>query len=86
MDQIFVIYHPFSMNQEILVHKDGVLKEQVSVSLSRVNDVIYGLANKYDIKNIKLIGNQDYLSQFKAEITTCFKNFEDYKIEVKENL
>lgn len=74
MDHIIVNFCPFTMNQNVLVYQNGVCVEQLSLPIERIKDSVFGLKNKYNISQIDLCGNQDYLSKIKAEMLTDFKN------------
>ena len=72
MDSIIVAYQPFVKSQNIFVYKDNSMVETLTADFDTVNDTITGLAKKYCIHDISLVGNQDYLSRFKAELNTKF--------------
>ena len=73
MDNIIVAYQPFVKTQNIFVYKDNAMVETLTVDFDKVNDTVAGLAKKYCIHDISLVGNQDYLSRFKAELNTKFE-------------
>ena len=72
MDNIIVAYQPFTKPQNIFVYKDNAMIETLTVDFNLVNETVVGLAKKYAIHDISLVGNQDYLSRFKAELNTRF--------------
>lgn len=67
MDKITVYVRPFDMSQNIFVYKDNTLKEY-RVMMEDLAFTISSLSNKYDISQIKLCGNIDYLLNIKNKI------------------
>ena len=74
MANIIVDYRPFTLVQEIFVYDNGVCVELLQAPINKISDVIGDLQNRYDIEQINLCGNQDYLSRFKAELGLKFAN------------
>lgn len=74
MANIIVDYRPFTLAQEIFVYDNGVCVELLQAPIDKIPDTISGLQNRYDIEQINLCGNQDYLSRFKAELGLKFAN------------
>lgn len=72
MDKIVVFFQPFSVMQNIAVYKNNEMVHTTQVDIERVSNVIKGLASQYDIKEVDLKGNQEYLEKFKAEILTNY--------------
>lgn len=82
-NKIVIKYQPFSVNQLILVIKDGAVVNSFSTDIDRVNNVVNGFAKEYGITNIEMHGNADYLSKFKASLNNQFAS-SGYNIEIKE--
>ena len=74
MANIVVNYRPFTLEQEIFVYDNGVCVELLQAPIDKIPDTISGLQNRYNIEQINLCGNQDYLSRFQAELSLKFAN------------
>ena len=74
MANIVVNYRPFTLVQEIFVYDNGVCVELLQAPIDKIPDIISGLQNRYNIEQINLCGNQDYLSRFQAELSLKFAN------------
>lgn len=72
MTNITVNFQPFLRNQMIYAYKDGNIVEDVSVPIEEISSAVTNLSKKYNANEINLIGNQDYLARFKAEMGTKF--------------
>lgn len=70
---IAVIYQPFAVMQKIFIYQNNKVVEQHSVELSRINDCVNGLTKRYEVSEIKLIGNSDYLREFRQEMFSKFE-------------
>ena len=74
MANIIVNYRPFTLTQEIFVYDNGICVELLQAPIDRTPDIVSGLQSRYNIEQINLCGNQDYLSRFKAELSLKFAN------------
>ena len=74
MANIVVNYRLFTLVQEIFVYDNGVCVELLQAPIDKIPDIISGLQSRYNIEQINLCGNQDYLSRFKAELSLKFAN------------
>ena len=74
MANIIVNYRPFTLAQEIFVYDGKSCVESLQASIDRIPDIVSGLQNRYNIEQINLCGNQDYLSRFQAELSLKFAN------------
>ena len=74
MANIIVNYRPFTLVQEIFVYDNGVCVELLQAPIDKIPDIISGLQSRYNIEQINLCGNQDYLSRFQAELSLKFAN------------
>ena len=74
MANIIVNYRSFTLEQEIFVYDNGVCIELLQAPIDKIPDTISGLQSRYNIEQINLCGNQDYLSKFKAELGLKFAN------------
>ena len=74
MVNIVVSYRPFTLVQEIFVYDNGVCVELLQAPIDKIPDIISGLQSRYNIEQINLCGNQDYLSRFQAELSLKFAN------------
>ena len=74
MTNIIVNYRPFTITQEIFIYDNGVCVELLQAPIDKILDIVSGLQSRYNIEQINLCGNQDYLSRFKAELSLKFAN------------
>ena len=74
MANIIVNYRPFTITQEIFIYDNGVCVELLQVPIDKISDIVSGLQSRYNIEQIDLCGNQDYLSRFQAELGLKFAN------------
>ena len=74
MANIVVNYRPFTLVQEIFVYDNGVCVELLQAPIDKIPDIVSGLQSRYNIEQINLCGNQDYLSRFQAELSLKFAN------------
>ena len=74
MANIIVNYRPFTLAQEILVYDGKSCVESLQAQIDGIPDIVSGLQSRYNIEQINLCGNQDYLSRFKAELSLKFAN------------
>lgn len=82
MNSLIINFQPFDLKQNITIYIDNECKEHISAPIERINDIVFGLVNKYNIQNINLCGSKDYLSKFKAELGLRFNNNSDLKINI----
>lgn len=74
MTSLVTVFQPFSISQSISVYSDGDIIESFDVPMDKVVDTIAGLKNQYNVEEINLIGSQDYLLKFKANLNSKFNN------------
>lgn len=74
MVNIVINYRPFTLAQEIFVYDGKNCIESFQAPIDRISDIVSGLQNRYNIEQINLCGNQDYLSRFQAELSLKFAN------------
>ena len=74
MANIIVNYRPFTLAQEIFVYDGKNCVESLQAPIDGISDIVSGLQSRYNIEQINLCGNQDYLSRFKAELGLKFAN------------
>ena len=74
MANIVVNYRPFTLAQEIFVYDGKSCVESLEALVDEIADIESGLQSRYNIEQINLCGNQDYLSRFKAELGLKFAN------------
>lgn len=68
MDKIVAYIQPFDAKQNIAVYVNNALKETVLVDFSQVSTTVKSLMSLYGIRNVTLVGSNDYLTKFRAEI------------------
>lgn len=72
MNKVIVFFQPFSLMQNIVVYKDNEMVHTTQVEIERVPNVVKGLCSQYDVKDVDLKGNQEYLEKYKAIILTDY--------------
>ena len=81
MDHIVAIIHPFVIEQEVDVYRDGECIEVVQCKLDDVTNVCYALCKKYNMHQIDLKGaNQLYTLHIKDELGA--DKYSDFNINV----
>lgn len=74
MANIVINYRPFTLAQEIFVYDGKSCVESLQAPIDKISDIVSGLQSRYNIEQINLCGNQDYLSKFQAELSLKFAN------------
>lgn len=84
MEHIIVDFQPFVAEQHIMVYQNGACVEQQYVNYDEVINYIIALSNKYNIENIDLCGNTDFLKKWKNDLqtNTSFTYGKDLKITI----
>ena len=72
---------PFVMKQTLNVYKDGECLESVECCITEYSKVAKALCKKYDIHEVDILGNENYLSKIKDDIVN--NKFDDFKIDVQ---
>ena len=75
MTKIIVINNMFDKNQNILVYKDNQMITSVNAELDELVDVVKSLASQYSIRTIDLVGNENFLTQFKNNFSSEFNQY-----------
>lgn len=82
MDHVVASIHPFVMEQEVDVYKDGECVKIAHCTLDEIVEVCYNLCKEYNIIQLDLCGqNQLYALNIKEKLEAPNK-FEDFKINV----
>lgn len=74
MNKIRVIFHQFTMKQDVIVYNDNKVIEKFSVNLSDVINFVDGIRNKYDVNEINLVGNAIFVSNYRDKFQNKFNN------------
>ena len=84
MEHIIVNFQPFVSNQHIMVYREGACIEQQYVDCNEVINTVVLLSNKYNITNIDLCGNTDFLKEWKndLQVNTNFANKNNLNITI----
>jgi len=66
----------FTLNQQILIYKDGVCILTMDTPIEEMTNVIYSLCRNYNINNINFCGNKEFCSKYVSELQNKydFKN------------
>lgn len=75
MTKIIVINNMFDKDQNILVYKDNQMITSVNAELDELVDVVKLLASQYSIRTIDLVGNENFLTQFKNNFLSEFNQY-----------
>ena len=75
MTKILVINNMFDKDQNILVYKDNQMITSVNAELDELVDVVKSLASQYSIRTIDLVGNENFLTQFKNNFSSEFNQY-----------
>ena len=75
MTKIIVINNMFDKDQNILVYKDNQMITSVNAALDELVDVVKSLASQYSIHTIDLVGNENFLTQFKNNFLSEFNQY-----------
>lgn len=67
MNHVVCVIHPFVVNQEVSVYKNGECVKQVECPLNELKTVLYQLCKENDIKEISLSGGQLYALKIRDE-------------------
>lgn len=82
--KIIFNYHPFTFQQVIYYYdEENDYKEKHFVVQDQIPEIIKGLVNSYDVKEILLFGPKEQMKLFKATILTDFEDNKDLKIEIE---
>ena len=82
--KIIFNYHPFTFQQVIYYYdEENDYREEHFVVQSQIPEIIKGLINSYNAKEVELYGPKEIMEHFKADILTNFEDNEDLKIEIK---
>ena len=74
MNKIRVIFHQFTMKQDVIVYNDNKVIEKFCVNLSDVINFVDGIRNKYDVNEINLVGNAIFVSNYRDKFQNKFNN------------
>ena len=85
MDHVVATIHPFVMQQEVDVYKNGECIKVIQCTLDDIEQVCYNLCKKYNIHQLDLCGvNQLYSLHIKENIDKSNNNkFNDFQINVE---
>ena len=72
MDKIVVFFQPFSLMQNIVIYRNNEIIYTTQVEIERISNAVKGLCSQYNITDVDLKGNQEYLEKYKAEILTNY--------------
>ena len=75
MTKSIVINNMFDKDQNILVYKDNQMITSVNAKLDELVDVVKSLASQYSIRTIDLVGNENFLTQFKNNFSSEFNQY-----------
>lgn len=76
---------PFVLEQDIYVYEDGNKIDNIKVPLSKINETIFSLSQKYNITTIDLMGSKQFnrglIKKIKEEEMT---KFNENKLQIRE--
>lgn len=68
MKKIISIIEPFAFTQQIYVYEDGNKLDAAVVELDKLKNVIFAIAERFDITDIDLKGSSKFLEGIKTDI------------------
>lgn len=80
MDYIVVIFHPFDLEQEVMVYQHGECIEQTHPCLEDTVKTIYKLNKQYHTDKIELCGNPFFINKYIRELKCYFSNIPTIEI------
>lgn len=72
MSKIVANFTSFTLNHKISVYQDDDIIEEVKAMADEMPTIIKGLKTKYDVDEINLIGNSEYLKKIQEKLSTEF--------------
>lgn len=76
MRHIVARFSTFTLLHDVMVYSDGDCVEFAKVPIDNIVDTIRGLQSKYNVQQIDLCGNLDYILKYKAELQLKFANLD----------
>lgn len=80
MDYIVVMFHPFEIEQEVMVYQHGECIEQMHPCLNDITKAICGLNQQYHTDRIELCGNPSFVARYVKELKSDFSNMPTIEI------
>ena len=68
MKKIVAVLRPFDLQQNVYVYENGNKIDAQSIEMTKLNECIVELADKYNIKDISLLGPKAYSKGIKKQI------------------
>lgn len=84
MNVLIVNYAPFLLEQTIFVYQHNTLIKTEKTTIERIPSLVKELSKKFNIKDIRLCGSEDYLLRCKALIDLQISDPE-YKVNIIDN-
>lgn len=81
-DYIIVDFQPFVIQQKVAVYTEGKCVKEVQVEVDRIINVVNGLRKTYNVKQVMLCGNEDYLANFQAKMNLEFADNANCDIKI----
>lgn len=76
MYSVVIIFQPFVINQAIMLYQNGNIIENYQTPIENIVNTINSIKQQYEISSINLVGNKDYLLNFKGELSTIIPKAE----------
>ena len=67
-NRIIIWTNPVAPFQKLYVMKDGVLIEQMGIQINDVPDIVFELAQKYEIQEIHFSGTRSYAEKIAEDL------------------
>lgn len=74
MNKITLCIQPFVEIQSFSIFKDNVFIEECHTKMEDLDKILFSKVKEYEINEIILHGNKDYLSKYKNNLNTTFNN------------
>lgn len=80
MDYIVAIFHPFDLEQEVMVYQHDECIRQIHPCLNDTVKTICGLNQQYHTDKIELCGNPSFVNKYVRELKSNFSELPEIEI------
>ena len=68
--KVVVFFQPFNIIQKLEIQKNGIVVDTLKFEIKDISKAVKSACCEYDINDVYLVGNKDYLEKYKTEILT----------------
>lgn len=80
MEHIIVVFHPFEMEQEVMVYQHGECVKLVRPHLEDIAKTICNFNNQYHPDRIEMCGNPSFVTKYIKELKSNFSELPEIEI------